>query len=153
MGMKWRTYLFVGAVVLLSSPAAQGQARSSVAQTPVPQVRLAPCTPIPSVEGRDNFSAYCAVCHGADARGGGPAAPAMKAPVPDLTTLAMRNGGKFDLPAVEYIVRGTGKIATPAHGTTDMPIWGQVFCSTDRAVGALRMTNLVKYLESIQRGK
>ncbi len=39
---------------------------------------------IRSVEGPDLFRAYCTSCHGLDARGAGPAAPALKAKVPDL---------------------------------------------------------------------
>jgi hypothetical protein len=31
-----------------------------------------------------------------------------------------------------------------------MPIWGEVFRSEDRARSTLRISNLVKYLESIQ---
>jgi hypothetical protein len=58
---------------------------------------------------------------------GTPAAPAMKVPVPDLTTIAKRSAGKFNATDVEYIIRGTGKTATPAHGVEDMPIWGDVF--------------------------
>ena len=79
----------------------------------------------------------------------------MKAPVPDLTTIARRHGGKFDSAAVEYIVRGTGKTETPAHGTKEMPIWGPVFASAvgDPAATTLRIKNLVRYLESIQQGK
>ena len=50
---------------------------------------------IASMEGKDLFRAYCASCHGMDAKGNGPVAPALKAPVPDLTTLAKRNRGVF----------------------------------------------------------
>ena len=58
------------------------------AQTPpgqqnVPKVKSAIAVPIASVEGKDNFTAYCAVCHGQDGKGNGPAAPAMKKPVPE----------------------------------------------------------------------
>jgi mono/diheme cytochrome c family protein len=98
--------------------------------------------------------AYCAVCHGKDAKGGGPAAAAMKLPVPDLTTLAGRNGGKFNYFAVEDIIRGTGKDPTKAHGTEDMPVWGPVFTAaiSDTASRTLRIKNLVTYIQSIQQG-
>jgi mono/diheme cytochrome c family protein len=124
------------------------------AQGVTPHVEKAPYIAMVSIAGKDNFEAYCAVCHGIDAKGGGPAAPAMKAPVPDLTTLAARNGGKFNAAAVEYVIRGTGKMATPAHGVSEMPVWGYIFDPElwNRDVTALRVTNLVKYLESIQRG-
>jgi mono/diheme cytochrome c family protein len=139
----------VGAAALIGSlatgPAAQ--------QGTVPRVENRPYAAIVSLEGRDNFEAYCAVCHGRDAKGNGPAAPAMKAAVPDLTTLARRHGGRFNAPAVEYVIRGTGKMPTPAHGVEQMPIWGYVFDPTlaERGAAALRFNNLVKYLESIQQ--
>lgn len=128
---------------------------SAVGQSPVPAVKVVPYAAIQSVEGRDNFVAYCAVCHGMDGKGDGPAAPAMKAPVPDLTTLAMRHNGKFDSVAVEYIVKGTGKLVTPAHGSSEMPIWGRVFAplAADQPVATIRIRNLVQYMETIQRTK
>jgi mono/diheme cytochrome c family protein len=127
-------------------------AQTPPAQTAAPTVKGVATVPIVSVEGRDNFVAYCAVCHGNDGKGHGPAAPAMKAPVPDLTTIASRHNGKFDAVDVEYIVRGTGKTATPAHGVETMPIWGAVFRNEDRQRSALRIRNLVKYVQSIQVG-
>ena len=119
-------------------------------QKPAPQVVANSSYPIVSIDGKENFDSYCAVCHGKDAKGHGPAAPAMKAPVPDLTTMARRNGGKFDGTAALYVVRGTGKTATPAHGVEEMPIWGQVFRSGDEGKATLRIKNLVEYLERIQ---
>ena len=120
-----------------------------------PVVRSVSATPIASVEGEDNFKVYCAVCHGTDARGNGPAAPAMKTPVPDLTQIAKRHDGKFDAAAIEQVIRGTGKsLSTPAHGVEDMPIWSDVFRasgSLDPAVTTVRVRNLVKYLQGIQR--
>jgi mono/diheme cytochrome c family protein len=124
------------------------------AQTPpekvVPKVKTVPTPPIVSIEGKDNFDAYCAVCHGSDGKGHGPAAPAMKVAVPDLTTIAQRNKGKFNPVAVEYIIMGTGKTSTPAHGVETMPIWGEVFRSEDRGRVTLRITNLVTYVQSLQ---
>lgn len=120
-------------------------------QKQVPKVKSVRAVPIASVGGEDNFTVYCAVCHGPDGRGDGPAAPAIKAAVPDLTTIAKRNNGKFDPLQVEYIIKGTGKTPTPAHGVEDMPIWGDVFRGGDNALTTLRVANLVKYVESIQQ--
>ena len=151
----WTCSLVTVMAITLFGVTSHGQAASGARQSPVPEIKLAPASPIPSVEGKDNFGAYCAVCHGAEGRGNGPAAPAMKATVPDLTTIAARHDGNFNASAVEYIIRGTGKTATPAHGTTEMPIWGQVFASADgnQAVPSMRIKNLVRYIESIQRRK
>jgi mono/diheme cytochrome c family protein len=119
---------------------------------PAPTVKSRPAVPLQSVEGKENFEAYCAVCHGRDAKGHGPAAPAMKVPVPDLTTIAARNKGRFDPVSVELIVKGSGKTATPAHGIETMPIWGDVFRMEDRPTQTLRIRNLVTYVQSLQVG-
>jgi mono/diheme cytochrome c family protein len=137
---------FIVAYVLSAGVAAQTPA----AQTPVPKVKVVRAVPIVSLDGHDNFTAYCAVCHGPDGKGNGPAAPAMKVAVPDLTGIAKRNKGKFDALSIEYIIKGTGKTSTPAHGVEDMPIWGEVFRGEDKSATTLRIGNLVKFLESIQ---
>ena len=136
----------VGVWILTAALAAQTPA----GQAPIPKVKAVASPPITSIEGKDNFDAYCAVCHGADAKGQGPAAPAMKKPVPDLTGIARRNGGKFDALRVEMIIKGTGKTATPAHGVETMPIWGEVFKAEDPGKATLRVKNLVDYIQSIQ---
>src|SRR5713101_3052138 len=56
-------------------------------------------------------TAYCAVCHGTDGKGGGPAATALKVPPTDLTLLSKNNGGKY--PALKV----TGAI----HGDSAFP--------------------------------
>lgn len=106
--------------------------------------------PIDSVQGADVYQAYCAVCHGKDGKGHGPAAPALKMPVPDLTMLAKKSGG-FSSADVEAAVLGTGKM-TPAHGSPEMPIWGPVFraLNPDEGMRKLRLVNLIKYIESLQ---
>ena len=126
-------------------------AQTPSGQTQIPKVRSVPSAPITSVEGRANYVAYCAVCHGVEGTGNGPAAPAMKVPVPDLTTIAKRSGGRFSATDVEYIIRGTGKTATPAHGVEDMPIWGDVFRNEDKGINVLRIRNLAQYVQSIQK--
>lgn len=105
---------------------------------------------IHSVEGPDLFRAYCARCHGSDAKGHGPDAATLNERVPDLTKLTKNNGGEFPSNRVRSTI--TGEEAPPSHGTREMPIWGPVFhqveSDTDR--GNVRLENLVKYLESIQ---
>lgn len=105
---------------------------------------------IHSVEGPDLFLAYCASCHGMDARGAGPAAPALKAKIPDLTLLAANNRGEFPTERVGRIILGEKVVAS--HGPREMPIWGPVFhqVESDVDLGNLRVSNLVKYLQSIQ---
>jgi len=108
---------------------------------------------IRSVKGLDLFHAYCASCHGLDAKGNGPVASSLKATVPDLTGLARRNGGMFPEARVRRIISGDHVIAS--HGSREMPVWGPIFhqVEEDADRGNVRMENLVKYLESIQAPK
>jgi len=105
---------------------------------------------ISSVKGPDLFRAYCASCHGLDAKGTGPAARALKDEVPDLTVLTRNNRGQFPTLRVRQMIMGDQVVA--AHGSREMPIWGPIFhqIEEDQDFGNVRLANLVKYLESIQ---
>jgi hypothetical protein len=99
------------------------------------------------------YMAYCASCHGQDGEGNGPAAAALKTHPTNLTILAAKNGGKF--PEVHVVAVIKGDNLTPAHGNKAMPVWGPVFLSMstsphDTAQEQMRLSNLTKYLESIQ---
>ncbi len=143
--VRLATAVASGAVVLV---AALGVVS---AQQPAPTIKKGEFQAITSVDGRANFVAYCAACHGLTAKGDGPAVPALKTMVPDLTTMAKRTG-KFDPIGVERFIAGMDKIP-PAHGGPDMPIWGPVFKSQGGdAQATLRLKNLATYLKSIQAG-
>jgi mono/diheme cytochrome c family protein len=105
----------------------------------------------PSLYGRDVFEFYCAPCHGTDGRGRGPVAVALKDTPSDLTKLSARNGGTFPKKRVEAFVT-SGRTDAPAHGTSDMPIWGPTFRSLESsdALVRTRIANVVEYIESIQ---
>lgn len=106
---------------------------------------------IHSLEGTDLYRAYCAACHGPEAHGDGPAAPALKTKPPDLTLIGKRHGGVFPADRVSQIISGED---TPiAHGSREMPIWGPVFhqVEADQDWGNVRLRNLTNYLESIQK--
>jgi mono/diheme cytochrome c family protein len=110
-----------------------------------PDVRL-----IQSVEGADLFREYCSPCHGIAGDGKGLMAPALKAPVPDLTQLKNRNRGQFPGSHVKGVLDGS--VSLISHGSQEMPVWGPVFhqIENDRDWGNVRIANLTKYLESIQ---
>jgi mono/diheme cytochrome c family protein len=72
--------------------------------------------------GQREFMSNCAVCHGVYGQGDGPYA-GIDVRVPDITTLSKRNGGVFPFAAVYQTIDGTQ--VPKAHGTRDMPIWGQ----------------------------
>ena len=107
---------------------------------------------IKSTAGRDLFQFYCSSCHGRDGKGSGSAAPALKVPPPDLTTLTQRNHGTFPAARVEALIKGEERLSTPAHGSSDMPVWGPIFKGLDNRdeINAARIENIVRYIESIQ---
>jgi mono/diheme cytochrome c family protein len=103
-----------------------------------------------ALDGRSLFQEYCAVCHGKDGKGGGPAAAALKQQPGDLTQISRQNNGRFPDTKILAILRGEQSI--PAHGSQDMPTWGKVFSdmNVDPNVGQGRMHALVTYLEEMQ---
>jgi mono/diheme cytochrome c family protein len=103
-----------------------------------------------SLVGKDSFDRYCASCHGVSGRGDGTLAPSLRSAPADLTLLAQRNGGTFPRAQVTASVEGTGR-AQPAHGPTQMPLWGGIFRWLDsEARTRVRIANLVAYVESLQ---
>ena len=126
------------------------QNRAQAFQTE-PQPAPASSDLIHSVKGADLFSAYCASCHGTSGVGNGPVAPVLKKRLPDLTRITQRNGGVFPEGRVRNIIAGDASIA--AHGSRTMPVWGPVFhqIEQDQDWGNVRLQNLTKYLESIQK--
>jgi mono/diheme cytochrome c family protein len=144
---SWCLVIAVSATVALGA-GTKTQTGSQTTQGPPDSEKQQ--TLIRSVEGVDLFRAYCASCHGKNGKGNGPAAPALKATVPDLTVIAKSNGGEFPVARVRRIIMGQGMIAS--HGSREMPVWGPIFYQVEADVdrGPVRMENLVKYLESIQ---
>ena len=108
--------------------------------------------PVPSAaSGQEMFHEYCAVCHGSEAKGDGPAAAALTKRPADLTQLARKNNGKFPQLQVMNFVNGHDVVA--AHGSRDMPIWGNLFRSlesTGNRTSELRIKNLADYIRSLQ---
>ena len=112
--------------------------------------------------GKREYTFKCAVCHGASGKGDGPYMDMLKAPASDLTLLAKNNGGQFPFESVFQIIDGRANIK--AHGTRDMPIWGNEY--TDEAVEYYskqydifnaelfvqgRILSLITYLQGIQQ--
>jgi mono/diheme cytochrome c family protein len=100
--------------------------------------------------GQDLFLTYCASCHGTTGRGNGPAAEELRTRPADLTQFAKHNGGIFNGARIHSIVDGR---AVKAHGTMEMPVWGDAFKwregLPEDAIRA-RIEALVRYLETIQ---
>jgi mono/diheme cytochrome c family protein len=103
-----------------------------------------------ALDGKSLFQEYCAVCHGKDGKGGGPAADALKQSPGDLTQISRQNNGRFPDTKILAILRGEQSI--PAHGSQEMPTWGKTFgdMNVNPNVGQGRMHALVMYLQDIQ---
>jgi mono/diheme cytochrome c family protein len=101
--------------------------------------------------GAEMYRTYCASCHGLDGKGLGPVAAALKRPIPDLTTIAKRNRGEFPAFRITHIIDGFE--VQDAHGTRDMPVWGDYFrtAKRDEPIIELREHNLTEYIRSIQK--
>jgi mono/diheme cytochrome c family protein len=134
-------YLLIGALAL-------GGLATAYAQTKV--VKVVPVHNTRSLDGAVLFREYCAVCHGVDAKGGGPAADALKRTPSDLTQLSRKNGGKFPTLAVQMNLKGSPEVAE--HGTSEMPMWGQAFSQVgqNKDFVEMRLFALTKYVEQIQ---
>ena len=107
-----------------------------------------------------DFLSLCAPCHGADGRGGGPAAAALRTRPADLTRIAARHG---TFPAEKTTQAVMGLDMPESHGSREMPIWGDRLINealgeeTSVAAAKLaahevedRIAALVRYLETIQ---
>jgi mono/diheme cytochrome c family protein len=137
--------------VLLLLPFLFAAASLTSAQEKDKTIKRAPIEQTSPASGEEMFKAYCAVCHGKDAKGGGPAASELKTAPPDLTSLAKRHDGKFPADHVANVLRNGVK--APAHGSSDMPVWGPLFSAVsggDATLVTLRISNLVHYIESLQ---
>ena len=119
---------------------------------PKTQIKHVPIKATSAASGEEMYKNYCASCHGADAKGNGPAAPALKTPPSDLTALAKNNGDKYPSMKVASILEGQETL--PAHGSKEMPIWGNLFWTMSgghQAEVQQRVANLNKYVESLQK--
>ncbi len=107
--------------------------------------------------GKQDFMKHCAPCHGANGRGHGPEVNLIPdLHPPDLTVLAMKNGGVF--PAKKIADTIDGRKSIPSHKRFDMPFWGvnfqqegKEFSPRSEALAKARIAALVGYIRTIQR--
>jgi mono/diheme cytochrome c family protein len=114
-----------------------------------PQVKQAPIKPVPASNAHKMFDTYCAVCHGTTGVGNGPAASALAKVPADLTKISARNGGTFPAVRVKRYIEGLDEVA--AHGTRDMPMWGDLFRALDRDTAQIRAQALADYIKDLQK--
>ena len=150
--MSSRLICLCAICVLVCSLVVAAQTQPAAApQASKPEIKHVPAAYTDPSSGPLMYKEYCASCHGADGKGDGPAAPALKVPVTNLTTLAVKNGGTFPAAHVSAVIQGDAM--TAAHGSKDMPVWGPIFRTMgghSQAQATLRVRNLTNYLESIQ---
>lgn len=135
-------WLVIGCVAVGSGLSTKA-APMEQAQSPV---KMQAAKDVSPTDGAGMFRSYCAPCHGADAKGNGPAAKALNPKPANLTEFAKRRGGTFSAKDFEDKLQGMAMAA--AHGNTEMPVWGPVF----RQLGnePIRIANIRTYLESLQ---
>jgi mono/diheme cytochrome c family protein len=103
-------------------------------------------------KGATVYARYCVSCHGKTAHGDGPLAGDLKATVPDLTTLAARNAGRYPSDRVQRVIESGEPLR--GHGTSEMPAWGDAFKRTggiEARSPKEAIHNLTQYLWSLQR--
>lgn len=131
-----------------------GLARAGVTAPPSPEKS-------DTAQGELEFRLYCAQCHGMEALGNGPVAPALRHKPANLRLLAKKDGGVFPEQKVRDFIDGA--MQTAAHGDREMPIWGLAFRRHGGPLGDIhgnpqevnaevehRINVLVDYLKSIQ---
>lgn len=146
-----RVWKFISLVLVLMMISSFAMTQDKAPDQGAPTVKHVPISNASPSSGKEMFASYCAVCHGKDAKGNGPAASALKVQPPDLTELAKKNGGKFPSAHVAAVIRGQADLAS--HGSKDMPIWGPLFSSISQGhEGQVqqRVANLVEYIEKLQ---
>jgi mono/diheme cytochrome c family protein len=103
--------------------------------------------------GQEIYIDRCGACHGEYGKGDGPAAGSLRVGPTNLTLLAKRNGGIFPAEWVRKVVGGEEEVDIIAHGSRQMPVWGELFHAKNAAgqqIANDRFKKLVAYLESIQ---
>ncbi len=114
----------------------------------------------PIAAGKAEYNQLCANCHGRTGTGDGPIAAILTVKPADLTKISARNDGTFPSQQVYELI--DGRVVPPAHGTSQMPIWGNYYDEKSQLLRSIfgdgfaeeyvrgRILSLVYYLQSIQ---
>jgi mono/diheme cytochrome c family protein len=98
--------------------------------------------------GAELYARYCASCHGATGRGDGPAAASLAPRPADLTRSSLDLG--------DLVRRIDGRHEVRPHGSSAMPVWGEVFNEElvtepkAREITRLRMQALAEHVRSLR---
>lgn len=139
---KYLSPLFIATMMMVSANAQQSAVK----------IQNVPVKPTQITDGKQMYQNYCASCHGATGIGNGSAAPALKIAPANLSRLTAQNKGVFPGEHVAAVLQFGS--ANPAHGSMDMPIWGDLFSTMGpdgRDEGKLRIRNITDYLKTLQK--
>jgi len=110
--------------------------------------------------GKELYRQHCSMCHGVAGKGDGTwydpnsiIDEQRRVKPADLTVLSEQNGGKFPVERVRNAIYS--KDAVRAHGTPEMPAWGDVFYNlkSDPKQLEQRVRDLTGFIESLQQTK
>lgn len=105
-------------------------------------------------QGRTFYLRYCASCHGENGNGRGPMASSLKQQPADLRMLGEKYGNPLRVKELAKFIDGREYVA--AHGSREMPVWGERFYDIWSAQGSKagnlqdRIRKIVLYLRTIQ---
>jgi mono/diheme cytochrome c family protein len=104
-------------------------------------------------DGHKYFVRYCASCHGTDGTGDGPVAKSLATPPANLRKLGDKYG--MPLPAHKIAEFIDGRDTPRAHGSHEMPVWGEKLYEMgagergEYAIGEV-IGKIIAYLNTIQ---
>jgi mono/diheme cytochrome c family protein len=104
-------------------------------------------------DGHRYFVRYCASCHGTDGLGDGPVAKSLSTPPANLRKLGDKYG--MPLPAHRIAEIIDGRDTARAHGSHEMPVWGEKLYELghgekgETGIGDV-IAKIIAYLNTIQ---
>lgn len=110
--------------------------------------------------GQAEYVRSCAACHGPTGKGNGPVADTLNRAPTDLTKLSAANNGVFPVSRIYEVI--DGRSAIRAHGTREMPVWGETYMAQLRYPGSTlspeamdaivraRILGLIEHISTLQ---
>jgi mono/diheme cytochrome c family protein len=104
-------------------------------------------------DGRQLYIDHCAACHGINGDGHGPLEHELAKPAADLRILSKRYGNPLPYDQIARFMDGRADVK--AHGSRDMPVWGEEMWKNPPGKGnpnevSEPVAKIIRYLQSIQ---
>ena len=104
-------------------------------------------------DGRQLYVEHCAACHGLNGDGHGPLERELAKPAADLRILSKRYGNPLPYDQIARFMDGRADVK--AHGSRDMPVWGEEMWKNPPGKGnpnevSEPVAKIIRYLQSIQ---